>query len=136
MSQIVFVYGSLKRGWALHHLLQSSQFLGTAMTQPLYRLFDLGHYPGLVDWPSGLSINGELYQVDADCLASLDDAEGVSEGYYARRDIQLLHPAPAAHAWFWLGPVAGCPDCGDHWPRNSSPDTAATAWSTTNEHEN
>lgn len=119
MNAIVFVYGSLKRGRALHHLLQSARFLGTASTSPLYRLFDLGHYPGLVEWPAGLSIAGELYEVDSDCLAQLDDAEGVAEGYYARRDIQLLSPAPAAQAWFWLGAVKDCPDCGSCWPQGS-----------------
>ncbi|MFM7923584.1 MAG: gamma-glutamylcyclotransferase [Planctomycetaceae bacterium] len=119
MNAIVFVYGSLKRGRALHHLLQSARFLGTASTSPLYRLFDLGHYPGLVEWPAGLSIAGELYEVDSHCLSRLDDAEGVAEGYYARRDIQLLSPAPAAQAWFWLGAVKDCPDCGSCWPQGS-----------------
>jgi len=119
MNAIVFVYGSLKRGRALHHLLQSASFLGTADTRPLYRMFDLGHYPGLVEWPAGLSITGELYEVDSDCLARLDEAEGVAEGYYARREIQLLPPAPAAQAWFWLGTVKDCPDCGNSWPQGS-----------------
>ena len=54
MLHLIFVYGSLKRGYALHHLLASQQFHGIAVTQPLYRLFDLGSYPGLIDWPEGL----------------------------------------------------------------------------------
>lgn len=115
---VVFVYGSLKRGYALHHLLRSAEFLGPAKTQPLYRLFDLGSYPGLVEWPDGLEIQGELYAVTAEILQRLDEAEGVAEGLYARRAVQLqpgTEPT-AAEAWFWLGAVAGRGDCGNSWP--------------------
>ena len=127
---IVFVYGSLKRGYALHHLLRTAQFLGTACTQPLYRLFDLGSYPGLVEWPEGLSIHGELYAVTAENLQRLDQAEGVAEGLYARRPVLLqsaeysalsteqqpdLWP-PSAEAWFWLHSTFGRRDCGNSWP--------------------
>lgn len=127
---IVFVYGSLKRGYALHHLLRTAQFLGTASTQPLYRLFDLGSYPGLVEWPEGLSIEGELYAVTAENLQRLDAAEGVADGLYARRPVllqsaeyttQSAHQQPApwppsAEAWFWLHSTSGQRDCGNSWP--------------------
>ena len=124
MSQLVFVYGSLKRGYALHRLLKTADFVGPAVTQPLYRIFNLGSYPGLVDWPAGLSIAGELYRVDPECLNQLDRAEGVAEGLYARREIQLANARAdhSAQAWFWLGPVTGFPDCGTRWPPDSSED--------------
>ena len=48
--KVIFVYRSLKRGYPQHHLLNAATALGTARTQPLYRLFDLGSYPGLVEW--------------------------------------------------------------------------------------
>jgi gamma-glutamylaminecyclotransferase len=124
-SSVVFVYGSLKRGYALHHLLRSAEYLGPASTQPLYRLFDLGSYPGLVEWPEGLEIQGELYSVTPDVLQRLDHAEGVAEGLYARRPVLLqsatgqLQAAtgqPSAEAWFWLGSVNGLRDCGSSWP--------------------
>jgi gamma-glutamylcyclotransferase (GGCT)/AIG2-like uncharacterized protein YtfP len=120
-SHLIFVYGSLKRGYALHHLLQHAQFLGPARTQPLYRLFDLGHYPGLVDWPDGLEIEGELYAVTTAELQTLDHAEGVAEGLYARRPILLQtnplnHTPTSADAWFWLHSTTARRDCGHHWP--------------------
>lgn len=129
-QSVVFVYGSLKRGYALHHLLRTAQFLGPARTQPLYRLFDLGSYPGLVEWPDGREIHGELYAVTPQNLLLLDDAEGVSEGLYVRRPILLQPPErillttapqtaespPAADAWFWLNATAGRRDCGNSWP--------------------
>ena len=121
---LIFVYGSLKRSYALHHLLEDQTLIGPARTELLYRLFDLGSYPGLVDWPEGLSIHGEVYRVTSKCLAQLDEAEGVDEGLYARREIQLAQPTlhtlqinEPIHAWFWLGRVSNCPDCGTEWPR-------------------
>jgi len=121
MSQLVFVYGSLKRGYALHWLMKDAEFSGRAVTRPLYRIFHLGSYPGLVEWPEGLPVEGELYRVNEECLKSLDQAEGVAEGLYARRDIHLQNPPvdQSTQAWFWLGPVAGFLDCGTHWPPES-----------------
>lgn len=117
-SQLVFVYGSLKRGYALHALLQGQLCLGHARTQPLYRMFDLGSYPGLVEWPDGLAIRGEVYQVDCECLCRLDAAEGVAERHYARRRIllQAEFESNDVHAWFWLNAVRGLRDCGAEWP--------------------
>lgn len=115
---LIFVYGSLKRGYALHHLLEGQAFRGPATTCPLYRIFDLGSYPGLVDWPEGLAVQGEVYEVDAECLKRLDEAEGVDEGLYARRVIKLQSPFDGveASAWFWLHKVGGLTDCGTSWP--------------------
>ena len=117
-AQLVFVYGSLKRGYKLHYLLEGQLSLGHAVTQPLYRLFDMGSYPGLIEWPEGLAINGEVYQVDADCLTQLDEVEGVAERLYVRRGISLRTRLDdkEIHAWFWLGSVAGLRDCGTAWP--------------------
>lgn len=117
-SARVFVYGSLKNSYALHYLLEQQRFLGLAVTKPLYRIFDLGNYPGIVEWPVGLSIEGEVYAVDADCLRRLDDAEGVDEGCYARRPVLLQSPfdGQVIDAWFWLSSVEGLRDCGVSWP--------------------
>ncbi|MEI6538299.1 MAG: gamma-glutamylcyclotransferase family protein [Planctomycetota bacterium] len=118
LSQLVFVYGSLKQGYALHALLQGQLHLGNALTEPWYRLFDLGSYPGLVEWPEGLAIRGEVYQVDLECLARLDAAEGVAERLYARRKISLQaeFERREVQAWFWLNAVQGMQDCGVAWP--------------------
>ena len=117
-SQLVFVYGSLKRGFALHSLLQGQLCVGNAVTEPWYRLFDLGSYPGLVEWPDGLAIRGEIYQVDRKCLWRMDEAEGVADRLYVRRRIRLQAEFESSdvHAWFWLNAVQGLRDCGSEWP--------------------
>lgn len=114
----VFVYGSLKKGYALHHLLAAEQFVGLAQTQPFYRIYDLGEYPGLIDVPDGLEINGEVYSVSNEAMKRLDFAEGVADGLYARRGILLKPPFEhvVVDAWFWLKSVRGCRNCGTSWP--------------------
>ena len=63
--QVIFVYGSLKRGQTLHYLLRDLPFVGEAWTIAEYRLFHLGAYPGLVQSDSGISVQGELFPIPA-----------------------------------------------------------------------
>ena len=90
--QRVFVYGTLKRGFCRHPALSAQKFLGVATSAPGFRLFDMGSYPGMIAADDGISIEGELYEVDGSCLAELDIIEGVDQGLYGRESIQLLAP--------------------------------------------
>jgi gamma-glutamylcyclotransferase (GGCT)/AIG2-like uncharacterized protein YtfP len=61
-SERVFVYGTLRRGQALHGLMKEAgfQYRGTGTIRA--RLYDLGEYPGAV--PSGSNddvVRGEIY---------------------------------------------------------------------------
>jgi gamma-glutamylcyclotransferase (GGCT)/AIG2-like uncharacterized protein YtfP len=80
----VFVYGTLKRGGENHHWIEAQRSVGPARTRPVYRMFDLGGYPGLVRHPQGVSIEGELWDVDPAGLARLDVLEDVAGGEYER----------------------------------------------------
>lgn len=117
-GQLIFVYGSLKRGYRLHRLLAGQEFLGAAQTASQYRMFDLGEYPGLTESDDGVSVTGEVYRVTAECLLMLDDVEDVGAGMYARRRVCLAQEFTGAgvDAWFWLRSVSGCRDCGSSWP--------------------
>jgi len=92
LNQCVFVYGTLKQGFCRHHAIADQIFLGVAVTEPAYRLFDLGEYPGLIAEAAGKSIGGELYRVNEKCLQKLDVVEGVSDGLYSRQTVRLLPP--------------------------------------------
>jgi len=89
----LFVYGTLRRGQRNHRLIQDQRFLGEAKTKPLYRLLDLGQYPGLVPASpgQGQSIPGELYEVSQCAIAELDDFEGVP-WLFDRQGIHLEMP--------------------------------------------
>lgn len=118
MKTRLFVYGTLKRGGSNHGYLERQEFIGQAMTEPLYRLYDLGGYPGMVsDAANGRSVSGEVWDVDEACLAVLDVLEGIEEGEYVRERIPLLppHNQEIVVAYRYLRPVAGCRDLGSVW---------------------
>ena len=118
---LIFVYGTLKRGLCRSHFLAGQLFLGAARTLSMYRMFNCGTYPGLTVHSDGLSILGELWAVDASCLARLDREEGVSDGLFGRYAIEMEGPVPECNsgdvieAYFYLRTVAGFSDCGTVW---------------------
>ena len=90
----VFVYGTLKRGFYNHRLLEekSASFVGTARTRDPMRLV-LGEYGIPYLMPEGEAsgpVFGELWRVDDDALDALDVLEGVDEGMYVRVRLQLV----------------------------------------------
>lgn len=123
----LFVYGTLKRGDVRAGFLNGQAFIRVAQTEPKYRLFNVGTYPALVEAQpigvEGLAIQGELWEVDRACLARLDLEEGVDEGLYERRDVELCGLGRAL-AYFYLRSVEGLPDCGERWAATMGMDTA------------
>ena len=124
MPQILFVYGTLKRGHCRAGFLAGQQFLGLAYSAPRYRLLDCGSYPGLVDAESdGVAIEGELWAVDDACLTILDREEEIDAGLYSRREVELTRlPSehspernPGVQAYFFEGDTSGLRNCGNRW---------------------
>ncbi|HIE98305.1 MAG TPA: gamma-glutamylcyclotransferase [Planctomycetes bacterium] len=116
---LIFVYGSLKRGFALHRHLVKQAFVAAAATQPSYRLFDCGEYPAMVKVAvHGRSVKGEVFSVHQECLLQLDEVEGVKEGLYSRDLVHLCPPFETfrTFAWFFVPPTLGLSDCGSEWP--------------------
>jgi gamma-glutamylaminecyclotransferase len=116
---LVFVYGTLKRGGSNHAHLAGQRYLGDARTAPGFTLYSLGDYPGLVHAATDTAgVSGELWQVDAPCLAALDHLEGVAEGLYARVPIQLATPPgeQIVETYLYLGSITGRQPLGSIWP--------------------
>ena len=83
--EFVFVYGTLKREFANHHLLVDSIYLGVSYTLRRFTLaMDKYHIPYMIDI-ANTRIRGELYQVDPSCLAKLDKFENVPKYYYRQK---------------------------------------------------
>ncbi len=119
---LIFVYGTLKRGDVRSSALAEAQFVGAARTAPRYRLYDCGEYPALVNAPpgeGGVSIEGEVYEATPECVARLDDVEGVAEQLYERAPIALLPPFSGCtvEAYFYRRPIAGLRELGTRWER-------------------
>jgi len=86
----VFVYGSLKQGFGNHDVMSQigAVFISTAITEHTrFDLVTLGHFPGLVT--GKYQVEGEVYEVDADALRTLDHFEG-SPTFYKRKEIPVL----------------------------------------------
>ncbi len=110
MSELVFVYGSLKRGEPNHRWLDGSRFLGRRRLVGA-RLHDLGPYPMAVpaapgkepDEPQAPSepalIHGELYALGAGGLSRLDQLEDVPREYQRQR----WRLSDGSLAWLYLG---------------------------------
>tara|TARA_R100000789_G_scaffold98060_1_gene101427 strand:- start:4027 stop:4404 length:378 start_codon:yes stop_codon:yes gene_type:complete len=116
-SPLLFVYGTLKRGYCRDHYLQNAKFLGEAKTEASYRLYDCGEYPGLVHDPNGQSIEGELYEISEATWPILDEVEGVSINLYRRTSIQLLTPYHdmKVQTYLYVPSTDGLKKCGQRW---------------------
>jgi gamma-glutamylaminecyclotransferase len=79
----VFIYGTLKRGFALHAKgLNGANYLGDVETIEAYPLYIAGSFygPMMLDRPGeGLRVRGELFEIAEDRLATLDELEDVGE---------------------------------------------------------
>jgi gamma-glutamylcyclotransferase (GGCT)/AIG2-like uncharacterized protein YtfP len=77
----LFVYGTLMRGFALHHHLEDARFVGGGSIAG--RLHDLGEFPAMLPAKrAGQRIRGELYRLSDPVaqLPRLDAVEGCRAG--------------------------------------------------------
>jgi gamma-glutamylcyclotransferase (GGCT)/AIG2-like uncharacterized protein YtfP len=122
---LVAVYGSLRQDLHNHHYLVTSKFLGEFDTEPLFDLYSLGSYPGLVENGS-TSIKMEVYAVEKDTLNRLDMLEGYREGdndnYYNR--VVIDSPYGECYTYIYNYPLnkAFKVESGD-WKKHSSKDS-------------
>lgn len=83
----IFVYGSLKRDFPNHRILQAAVFAGTAATKEQYALYAAG-IPYVCRKPQTSTIKGEVFLVAAETLQRIDDLEGHPHWYY--RELALV----------------------------------------------
>lgn len=94
---LIFTYGTLKRGFANHTLMQGLIDSGDAVYVGRYSTdlpFPLicGPYgiPFLINLPGqGHRVSGELFSVSPRGLCDVDELEGTSRGYYDRLPIRV-----------------------------------------------
>ena len=92
-ATLVFVFGTLKAGFpnfAVNQGRRVGSVYRTVQPHPLY-LMGTRHVPWLIDAAgSGECVAGEVYEVDAEALAAMDELEGVGrpDGYH-RKALQV-----------------------------------------------
>lgn len=109
--QLVFVYGTLRRGGSNHFRMAGADFITTGtITGRMYRI---DWYPGLVLDEAGDEIRGEVYSVTPEQLSALDVFEGLSAGEiqgseYRRSETTVVckdSRTLTAWVWEWIGIV-------------------------------
>lgn len=102
-SHLVFVYGSLKKGFSNHSLIANSKFLGSTETVGRnYRMFSLSYFPTVAETDStDFAVIGELYEVDSNTLRELDLLEGNGH-LYNRKLVKVYCGLDVVEAWMYL----------------------------------
>ena len=110
-SALLFVYGSLKKGFDNHSLLSKyAKRLGKAYTIKKFAMFEdsFGNYPYIIDTPVS-RIKGELYQITrAELMQKIDEFEGVPD-YYERKRIEVKSHHGVKRAFVYMRPDAVLP---------------------------
>ena len=106
-NQLVFIYGTLKRGHGNHCVISDGVFVGQAVTESRFGLYTSG-IPFMTD--AGLCrygdeptcIHGEVWQVGDDVMATLDKLEGHPSAYRRRPiGVQVNGGFITAEAYIW-----------------------------------
>lgn len=111
---LIFTYGTLKRGFYSHKLMEElmstrdAVFMGNYTTVESFPLVVGPHgIPFLINLPgSGHWVRGELYSVLSDRgIALLDELEGIDRGHYERLPVEVVNEdggdkVAAAEAYF------------------------------------
>jgi gamma-glutamylcyclotransferase (GGCT)/AIG2-like uncharacterized protein YtfP len=111
MSDLLFVYGALRKGTANDWRMKDARWLGAA--EVTGTLVKVDWYPGLVLGERGVVL-GEVYEVSPSLLEELDEFEGVTlesedNGEYHRIRAQVVLEGEPKEVWIyeWLKGIAG-----------------------------
>lgn len=90
-KKLIAVYGTLRKGFGNHRLIQNADYLGTFKTEPIYNLYSLGGFPGLKN-NGDTSVVMEVYAVTDEEAYHVDCLEGYTPGqpayFYDKQDIE------------------------------------------------
>jgi gamma-glutamylcyclotransferase (GGCT)/AIG2-like uncharacterized protein YtfP len=101
MTEHLFVYGTLMRGEERDGLVAHLSVADASVNGRLWRV--PAGYPALQLTPDGPQISGELLTLDQQSiLMVLDLYEGVGEGLYERREIDVYANGTTVRAWVYV----------------------------------
>lgn len=124
-KHLVFVYGTLKMNEGNNYLLVDAEFEGFATTRRKFLLlnsspYSQGGFPYLIDendeipYPGSRyiqHIQGEVYEVNDDTLARLDQLEGHPNWYERQREIVRMDDGITREVWIYIMPFSNT-SCG------------------------
>lgn len=102
--EMVFVYGTLRRGGSNNFRMADSHFVAEGKVRG--RLYRIDWYPGFVVDENAGPVVGEIFMVSVETMAALDEFEG-SEYRRVKVAVELVDQGDSFTAetwiWEWLG---------------------------------
>ncbi len=100
MSELLAVYGTLRRGFHGHDILKNARFVWSGYTYLPYILVVKDCIPYLIPMDMGIPnrVFLEVYEVDKEILKIIDDYEDVSEIYIRVK----IYIHPIGFAWLYI----------------------------------
>ena len=91
MKNLLFVYGSMKKGFKNNFRLEKENYLGASITKEKYCMFPSVNftYPYALKEDKRWQLKGELYDITNIDISVIDDFEGVPKFYY-RESIEII----------------------------------------------
>ncbi len=115
-KQLLFVYGTLKRGFGNNLLLRNAEFVGEATTieSDAFIMLTNGRFPAVYRKDQcGDAVSGELYRVTPEELRRVDELEG-HPCWYVRQEVEttggkawMYFLFPRGNYWRAVEPVNG-----------------------------
>ncbi len=101
-KELVFIYGSLKKGFVNHSFMKDATLVGSSLSVHKLGMFKdpFGNWPYLTMDPLNY-IKGELYEVNQELLIEIDEFEGAPE-YYHRKKMLVMCNGSAFSAWIYF----------------------------------
>lgn len=102
-KNLVFCYGSIKRGFGNNSFVADQEFLGSAKSASKeFVMVSLGAFPAVCKHEDGMKVSGEVYRVDAPTMRSLDLLEGNGNLYTRTEEDFILSDGTVVKAWIYL----------------------------------
>ncbi len=105
MKNLIFVYGTLRKGFGNHRLLENAEFLGTGRTKEKYKMTANG-IPFVSKNEPVSYIIGEVYKIDDKTLKRLDELEGHPDWYKREKVKIILETGKEVEAWIYFNEVS------------------------------
>jgi gamma-glutamylcyclotransferase (GGCT)/AIG2-like uncharacterized protein YtfP len=99
--ELVFVYGTLMRGFGNHRVMRYAQGELQARATVPGELIHLGGYPGFRRAPKG-TVHGEIYAVPPSGFGPLDSLEGVPNLYTRERIQATTEDGQTVECWIYV----------------------------------
>lgn len=111
-EQLVFVYGTLRRGGSNAFRMDGAEFVSPGRIEG--SLYKISWYPGLVPGEGAGWVKGDVFKVGPEELRALDEFEGLSAGeiqgseyHRVKVPVWLDEGSEPLLAWAyrWIGPI-------------------------------